>query len=439
MGIACPRTPRGGLSALLLRRLQVRLRGLEFRECSADEIPAADLARIDACWSVAVGLSMVDNIRGAYLQSRHLLLALDHGEPFRVLRAFAAEAAYLASRGRSAQRESEKLLSLAKRLAPRAGDSYAMGFITLSSGICSFLRGDFKVSLESCDVAEWTFERRPKGALWELASARSFGLWSRFYLGQYGALSERVPALLKEAEGRGDRYAATCQRTGLLNLAWLVEDDSVEARRNVLQAEREWSRSSFQFQHYLSALALSHIDLYEGNGAAAYDRMVALWPHLGASLYLRIQNLRLEALFLRARGALAAATVNPLRRDALADARRCAQKILREKSGWADPLAELVLAGVESAAHRPESALDHLRAAGRLAELAGMTMFKAAASMREGEVLGGGEGRALMAGAEGSMLAERVKNAPRMVAMLAPGFETTTGLGRRRFVLPPRR
>jgi hypothetical protein len=68
-----------------------------------------------------------------------------------------------------------------------------------------------------------------------------------------------------------------------------------------------------------------------------------------------------------------------------------------------------------------------------------MTMFKAAAAMREGEVLGGGEGRALMAGAEGSMVGERVKNAPRMVAMLAPGFETTTSLGRRRFVLPPRR
>jgi hypothetical protein len=382
---------------------------------------------------------MVDNIRGAYLQSRHLLLALDHGEPFRILRALAAEAAYVASPGRAAKRDSEKLLSVAKRLARRVGDPYAMGFVALSSGICSFQVGDWKGTLESCEVAEWTFERRPAGALWELASARSFGLWARFYLGQYAALARRVPVLLREAEGRGDRYAATCQRTGLLNSAWLFDDDPVEARRNVLEAERQWSQDSFQFQHYLNALASAHIDLYEGNGTAAYDRIVACWPRLQSSLYMRIQNIRLEALFLRARGALAAAANNPARRDLLADARRSAKKMLRERSGWADPLAELALAGAASIDDSPGDTRRHLESARRLAEAAGMTMFGAAASWHLGELLGGSEGQKLMEAANGRMAAERVKNPLRVVAMLAPGFQPETTLGRRRFVLPPRR
>jgi len=438
MDIAFPRTARGGLVALLFRRAQIRLRGLEFRERSAHETSATDLARIDACWSVAVGLSMVDNIRGAYLQSRHLLLALDYGEPLRVVRALAAEAAYVAAAGGSTRRQSERLLGTAKGLLERVGDPYAVGFTALSSGICAFLVGNWTGALEGCELAEWTFERRPGGVRWELASARAFSLWSRFYLGQYRALAQRVPVLLREAEGRGDLYAATYQRSGLLNTAWLVEDDPLEARRSVLQAERQWSQNGFQFQHYLNALASSQIDLYEGNGAAAYGRIVDCWPLLQSSLHLRIQGVRIEALFLRARGALAACGADRSQRDLLADAERCAKRMLREKSPWADPLARLVLAGAAFSRQRREDALGHLDAAERLAERAGMMMFRAAASWQKGELLGGDEGHRLVSDAEVRMSAEGIRNPPQMVTMLAPGFQPKTTLGRPRFVLPPR-
>ena len=70
-----PRTPLRSLASLLWRRARLRLRRLNFRERDPSEITAADLTRIDICWSAAVGLSVVDTIRGADFQARGLLLS----------------------------------------------------------------------------------------------------------------------------------------------------------------------------------------------------------------------------------------------------------------------------------------------------------------------------------------------------------------------------
>src|SRR5207247_10953485 len=79
--------PRQALLSLLLKRLQLRLRGLNFTERDASQISHADLFRIDLCWAIAAGLGAVDLVRSADFQSRHLLLALRAGEPYRVSRA----------------------------------------------------------------------------------------------------------------------------------------------------------------------------------------------------------------------------------------------------------------------------------------------------------------------------------------------------------------
>ena len=53
LGIDLPRSRRGALAALILGRLRLRLRGLRYRERTATDIPAAELTRIDTCYSVA--------------------------------------------------------------------------------------------------------------------------------------------------------------------------------------------------------------------------------------------------------------------------------------------------------------------------------------------------------------------------------------------------
>ena len=75
-----PATPRRALLSFLLRRVQLWARGSSFRERPATEIPAGDILRIDACWSVATGLSLIDTMRGGDFQIRHLILALRAAE-----------------------------------------------------------------------------------------------------------------------------------------------------------------------------------------------------------------------------------------------------------------------------------------------------------------------------------------------------------------------
>jgi len=95
---------------LLLRRCLLWIRGLNFREREAGNIPPKDLAKIDICWSAGVGLILVDPIRGADFQARGLLLALRAGEPDRIARLLALNAINVAMAGAPGTERAERLV-----------------------------------------------------------------------------------------------------------------------------------------------------------------------------------------------------------------------------------------------------------------------------------------------------------------------------------------
>ena len=75
MRMRYPGTPRRALASALLRRLQVRLRGLRYRERDAAEIRPETLGRIDLCLSIGSCLGVVDTVGGGDFSSRALLMA----------------------------------------------------------------------------------------------------------------------------------------------------------------------------------------------------------------------------------------------------------------------------------------------------------------------------------------------------------------------------
>ena len=154
--------------------------------------------------------------------------------------------------------------------------------------------------------AEEILRYRCTGVTWEIASTQTFLLSSLIYLGEMREISLRVPVLLSAAEKRNNLYELTDLRTRV-NLLWLLNDDPDEARRQVIEAMQKWTQKGFHRQHYNALLALAQIELYTGNGLVAWKQVSGQWPALSDSMILRVQIIRIEALHLKARCALAAA------------------------------------------------------------------------------------------------------------------------------------
>ncbi len=124
------------------------------------------------------------------------------------------------------------------------------------------------------------------------------------YLGEIGEVSRRVPTLLSAALEQGNVFAATDLRTRL-NLIWLAADDPDRARAEAIEALKAWPHEGFHLQHYSAMLALAQIELYTGDTEVVWRHLQGQWQALEDSLLLRIQVLRIEAMHLQARAALA--------------------------------------------------------------------------------------------------------------------------------------
>lgn len=412
------------LASLLLRRFELFLRGLRFTERRASDIPATELLRIDICWTVAAGLAMVDNIRGADFQTRHLLLALRAGEPYRIARAMAVEAGFSATSGAPGRQRALRFSRIAEELSARVGHPHAAGLTKLTAGVAKFLVGEWKRSFELCEASEEILRDQCTGSLWEQTSAQNFILGSLLYMGELKEIKRRLPSMLSTASERGNLYAATELKTRM-NAIWLVDDDPDRARREVAEALQLWSHKGFYRQHYNAVLAEAQIALYTGDGRTAWDCVISCWPDLRRAMLLRIQVLRIEALFLKARSALAVAERNPAQAPVfLPETERLARAIEREHMHWSDPLAFLLRAGVAVLRRDCGRAVAVLAQAIPGFESAGMALHAAVARWRLGELQNSTKDCALVAQAAEWMASQDVKNPIGIMQMLAPGFTT---------------
>ena len=422
VGFTLPAGPKRAFLSLLLKRIQLRLRGLNFTERKSSEVPEADLARIDICWAVAAGLGAVDLIRGADFQSRHLLLALKAGEPFRVARGLAFEAAQSASRGGTARKRSMLIAQQAEAIAQRVGHPHAIGLSIWASGVCSYLNGNWRTAAELCERAAEILRDQCTGVTWELSIAHRFMFSSMIYLGEIGEVSRRVPVMLAAALDQGNVFAATDLRTRL-NLIWLAADDPNRAREEVIEALKAWPHEGFHLQHYSAMLALAQIELYTGDTEVVWKHLQGQWPALENSLLLRIQVLRIEAMHLQARAALATSGNGKNHGQRLKVAEKMAGRIEREKMAWASPFVSLIRAGIANRRGEKNAAAALLSEAAAAFSSLDMQLHASASKRRLGETLGGETGEQLVKEANLWMLSQKIRNPEAMMRMLAPGFD----------------
>jgi hypothetical protein len=426
LGLTLPRTPRRSLASLALRRARLRLRGLRYRERPASDLPAEELGRIDTCYSVAASLGVVDHVRGADFQTRNLLWALAAGEPYRISRALAVEAGYAATRGVRGRPRAEYLLGIAGRLARQLDHPHTLGLVEGFTGLLDLLTGEWQSAREHCERAQAILRDRCLGVTWDLDTVDFVLLWAVLYQGELAELSRRVPQLMRDAEERGDRYAVTNLHTSFVPLLRLAADQPLEARREGARAARAWSSDGFHLQHYnFELFSDGQIGLYLGEAAAAHARIAALWPVLRASMLTQIQHLRIEALHVRARCALAAAAAarGGARDRWLRGVERDLRRIARERAPWTRGWVELLAAGIAAGRGDDDGAAAWAREAAARCEATGMRLYAAAARRRLGELLRGDEGGRLVANADAWMAEQGIRDPRRMMMVLAPGFD----------------
>jgi tRNA A-37 threonylcarbamoyl transferase component Bud32/tetratricopeptide (TPR) repeat protein len=425
VGMRLPRSRREALLSVAFRRAQLWLRGLRFQRRQEEQIDRGTLTRIDLCWTASLGLAISDFLSGADFQTRQLLLALDSGEPLRVVRSLAGEAAFSASAGGRGWRRTTKLVRQAETMARELQHPYALGMASLVAGIANLLTGRWRLALEHSEHAEGTLGERCAGVAWELALARTHIHASLAFLGELKELARRVPEALRDAQARGDQYGIVHMGTDDGTLAWLVRDDVDAALRHLATARRESSTKAQLVHLYLIPSAEALIALYQGEAGHAWTCLDKSSRLLERSLLWHVQLLRCRTSSLVATAALSetrALSEGHDRRARLGDAARAAQRLRREGMPYAKALAELIDAGVSAARGHLAQASSRYKNAALLFEGADMALYAASARWRQGELVGGDEGRALVLGAQRVFTGQSVQDPPRILAVLAPAL-----------------
>ena len=368
---------------------------------------------------------MADLVRGNDFQTRQLLLALRAGEPYRVAKALAVEAGYLGTIGKPGLRNTSRVLGAARAVAERLQHPHALGLAALFDGYRAFLIGSWSECRRLMEHAETILRDRCTGVAWEINNARLLCAWALgFIRGRSGSSPRGMPFYIEDAKDRGDLFAMANLRNGLPNIPWLARDD---AEGRGAQLRRRWGAGRSKASTCSTTTRCTPKPTstsISGDVRAAQLRVADEWPRLARSLLLRVQLVRINSTHVRARSLIARATAESgsLQRSLLRQAERDARRLAREKLGWADGDAELIRAGIANTRGDRDETVRRLRSARERLLASDMRMHAAAAARRLGALLGGEEGRSLLAEADDWIAREQVRDPARMTAMLVPGW-----------------
>ncbi|MBX3203782.1 MAG: protein kinase [Labilithrix sp.] len=413
-GISMPRSRASAVFDSGRRRLWLFARGLDFKARAESEVPARDLERLDAMWSVTTSLSMFDYLVADAIGLRHLLEVLRVGEKKRVLRSLAFEAALEAAIGGPfLEKRCERIVRRMEALAAEIDEPYYRAWALLSHGVNAYFGSSWAKAWENCREASTILKRDTRGSTWELAVSDVYGLSALTYLGDYATLERIVPDAHRLAREQGDLYA-TANFAFYESYVELAHDNPATAIELVERASEPFDKSKFLMIHFGLAFAVAQAHLYRGDPRAAMDLIEQDFPSWAASGMTRARYVRVQIRDLRARTAVALMDMSS---DASKWRKQVAKDIdfiRREGTGVANAMADALAAA--------EAKLSGNRAeAGRLLEsamrgfVAGDMKLYACAAQRH---------LARLRGEEPTTTMPAIVSAERMSHLLVSGFRT---------------
>jgi hypothetical protein len=300
IGVPLLRSAFWSLVVAMVLRVRIQLRGRRRSAPRERDLAPARLARLDALFSVTVGLYAIDILRATEFEGRFILQALATGDPRRVAAAFGIESLRAALTGNEARARLYAAEGLV--LAEQTGHRGARFLAAFARGAAEYYcTNDWRCALGHFRGAEAAFVASGGGAGWEADNSQVFSMWCLLYLGELVDLARAVAQGIREAQRRGDRYAEVCLRTRFVMLA-LVRDEPAEGYADVNAAVASWLQTErFLIPHFYALHSRCEVDLYTGNAERAREELERNRTGLFWSLSMTIPMVKMEIFALDAR------------------------------------------------------------------------------------------------------------------------------------------
>jgi eukaryotic-like serine/threonine-protein kinase len=423
-GGALPRSDAAAVVALASHRVRLAMRPLRWRPRAEAALSQEVLTRLDLHWSLSLGMSSVDSLRGAVFAIRLPVLCLPHGEQLRIARALCAAAVCYAGMG--LRRPARRMIEAATRAADSHGSALARFYADLGQLSVDFLvDNDWRATSSRCEqlVALWQAAERGRG--WEIDTVEQFGGFAELWLGRFRAVRGRVDALADRAADAGNRFHEVGLRAYFGVLDTLLGDPDACDREVAVALARSSENRSNVHQAYWALRSRTYAAMYRGDVALSAGDLDPAWRRLHGSLLLRVPTVAAEAhaalgAFELTRAVLARDV--GARRDHLDAARRSARRLRRNPLVAGKMAFENLAAGIAHAAGDDEEALRLLRVGEATYAAAGMEGQLAATRLQRAKLVGGSDGERLRAQALEWFARERIPDPDRTAALLAPGW-----------------
>jgi len=388
-GVRLARTSAGAIASLLYQRARLRLRGYRLREGTASDPETT--ARLAALRGAALALVRSDAPRGFELFSRHLQLALKSGDRIESARGLAWEVIATVFLGND-PRAVAAAIERAEALADSTGDNDSCAAIAYGRAMSCFPRPDALPDLERCIALHR--QHRLTATYHNRAQAELQSAVLRTNMARLTEVAHELPARLDEAWSRGDLCMVPMWAGSYSIVARLATGSAAEVERDIQRARSAWPADGFTFQDFALFHGEFFLQRHRFEARPAWQTVLRYWQRLEAAPMYRMRYVRMHMQSFRGLAAvqLAAETGDRAERaDLLRDATRSA-KLLPAGFGTRLHVALACARGDQAVA------VSTLRSA-----LTQLTPLEAHTSkLWLGMLLGGDEGRALVA--EGEML-----------------------------------
>ena len=416
-----PRTTPGALLSVGARRALLAYRK-RFGPARIAALPRVateqEKERLELYWAAAVGLSLLDIVRGTDFQLRHSLLARQTGDPQHLVRALCTEAGILMWEGGARMRaRAEVVVEEASRIATAVGDPHLELLVLGARATVAWSARSFGESLALCERALRLSRARHVGTTWETVNLEMGVGNALLGMGELGRARACIVEAQQRAHERDDLYGVVATRLGTTVFAWIAADDPELARRQV--AEARAAATLAPFHEYCALQAEALIDVYAGDAERAWTMTTAAWPRLRRQLLLQIEGVRFDLMEVRARAALVLVARGGSRRGAmLRFVRSTVRRMARSRVDWIQPSMMALRAGIAWQEGDRTSAIAGLAAAAASFDRFDMRMHAAAVRLHLAR-LGVGEPAERCAEA---MRRLGAVHPARLAAALVPGF-----------------